>query len=91
MSSEDYPAVYHGPARNEYPRADGKVVHLGKEVEAPSSEYPLWRRTYVHSAVSSCPECGAMAHFRDIPVHNAWHRELKQVVEVVNRLTQGLV
>lgn len=89
MSSEDWPAVYHGPARNEYQRADGKVVHLGQPIEPQSSEVILYvdlRFTPLDGVM--CPVCGSVITLShgSPAIHSAWHRELKRRSDAVNRL-----
>ena len=61
-----------------YERADGKVVHLGQEVPAPSSEAIVFSAIRVRrgDALFSCGTCKAAVAYADTGAHAAWHREL---------------
>lgn len=72
---------------DEYPRADGKVVHLGQEIEAPHSELILYRdMSLVPMRGVECPLCGSIVDITGTPKHSAWHRKLDALTRRVENL-----
>lgn len=72
---------------DEYPRADGKVVHLGQEVEAPRSELILYRdMSLVPMQGVECPLCGSIVDITGTPKHSAWHRRIAALEKRVSYL-----